>query len=400
MRLIIQEKTNWKFLIVVFILSVVVGGIALWYINKTEFIYEPAEIKNSEEKNLTDEEIKEKIGQMIMIGFRGTTASEDSNIYKIIKDVKIGGVMLFDYDVPSDSFPRNIVNPDQTKKLISDLQNYSPLPLFMAVDAEGGKINRLKPEYGFLKIPSPSDMGQDKTLETTNKESERLAEELKNLGFNMNLAPVVDININPRNPIIGNLGRSFSSDPEVVVNNARIFIENHSKNNIIAVAKHFPGHGSSAQDSHLGMVDITDTYQEEKELLPYKELTKEGLLSAVMTAHIVNKNIDPNFPATLSSAFLQKILREEIGFKGIIISDDIQMAAITNNYEFDKAVIMAVNAGCDIISVSNNNYEGYDELAAYKVRDIIFNAVKEKKIEERRIIESYDRIINLKNSLK
>ena len=394
----IISKKNWKFLLTIIILTIILGGGALWYKSNSELVYK-VEVNKLKAASLTDNQLKEKIGQMIMIGFRGTEAPENSDIYKIIKDVKIGGVALFDYDVPSNSFPRNIINPEQTKKLISDLQKYSVSSLFVAVDAEGGNINRLKQKYGFLSILSPEKMGRDKTLETTKKESAKLAEELKGLGFNMNLAPVVDLNINPKNPIIGALGRSFSSDPEEVVSQARVFIESHLKNNIIVVGKHFPGHGSSKEDSHLGMVDVTSTYKE-KELFPYQKLNEDGLLNAVMTAHIINKKIDRNYPATFSKIFLQNILRDKLGFKGVIISDDMQMAAISNNYKFDEALIMAVNAGVDVISILNNSPGGYDKDIAYKVRDVIFNAVKENKIEEERIIESYNRILNLKKQFK
>jgi len=398
MQLVIQKKTNWKFLLIVITLAIISGGGILFYNGKSEFAY-PLEVNKLEEVILADGELKEKIGQMIMIGFRGTEAPENSDISKIIKDIKIGGVVLFDYDVPSNTFPRNIVNYGQTKKLISDIQKYSSTPLFVAVDAEGGNVNRLKQKYGFLPIVSAEKMGQDKTLQTTYKESTELAGELKDLGFNMNLAPVVDLNINPKNPIIGALGRSFSSDPEEVVNNARVFIENHSKNNIITVEKHFPGHGSATKDSHKGLTDVTDTYKNE-ELSPYQKLNEEGLLKAVMVAHIINKKIDKNYPATLSEYFLQNILRNQIGFKGIIISDDMQMSAISNNYKLDEVVIMAINAGVDIISVLNNSPSGYDNKMAYKVRDIIFNAVKENKIKEEKIIESYNRILDLKKEFK
>jgi len=372
------------------VLAVITSGSVLWHKKTSE----------PEKTSLTDEKLKEEIGQMIMIGFRGTTATENSDIYRIIKEVKIGGVAFSDYDVSSNgSLPRNIINPEQTKKLISDLQKYSADPLFVAIDAEGGNINRLKSKYGFLPILSPEEMGQDDTLKTTAEESAKLAEELKNLGFNMNFAPVVDLDINPQNPIIGALDRSFSSNPEKVINQARVFIANHLKNNIITVKKHFPGQGSATEDSHLGISDVTDTYQED-ELFPYQKLNDEELLNAVMVGHIINRKIDGVFPATLSKIFLQDILRKQIGFKGVIVSDDMQMAAISNNYGFNEAIMMAVNAGCDIIYTFNNISGGYDKDIAYKVRDIIFNAVKENKIEEKRITESYNRILDLKKIYK
>jgi len=398
MSLIIQGKTNWKPLLIIIILSVTVGIGILLYQNKMELISKQIEVGNPEIMELADKNLKEKIGQMIIIGFRGTEASEQSDIYKIIKDVRIGGVVLSDWDVPSNSFPRNIINPAQTRKLISDLKKYSDTPLFIGIDAEGGQVNRLKDQYGFISILSPEKMGKDKTLETTRKESEKIAIELKDLGFNMNLAPVVDVNINPKNPIIGALGRSFSSNSEEVINNARVFIEKHTENNIITVAKHFPGQGSATEDSHKGVVDVTDTYKDE-ELIPYQQLNSEGLLNVVMTAHIINKNIDDN-PTTLSKVFLQDILRKQIGLKGVIMSDDLQMNAINDNYSFEDTIISAINAGCDIVYFFNNSSNGYDENIAYKIRDVIFNAVKQGKIEQSRITESYNRIMDLKKRFK
>jgi beta-N-acetylhexosaminidase len=345
--------------------------------------------------SVTDTELKKMIGQMIIIGFRGTQASPESEIVKAIKDLNLGGVFLSDYDIPSQSFSRNITGPEQVKELISDLKTYSP-SLFVAVDAEGGKVNRLKPEYGFAAILSASEMGKDKTVAITSQEAKKLASELQEAGFNMNFAPVVDLNINPQNPIIGGLGRSFSADPENVINQAQAFIREHHLYGIITVPKHFPGHGSSTTDSHKGLVDVTSTYQD-NELSPYLELEKENLLDAVMVGHIINKNIDKDLPATLSPAFLQTILHQQIGFKGVIISDDMQMAAIASQYTLKNSLVKAINAGCDIVAFSNNSQTiAYDKDLAYKVVDAIFEAVKEKQIPRQRIIESSERILKLK----
>jgi beta-N-acetylhexosaminidase len=349
--------------------------------------------------SISDQELKNKIGQMFLIGFRGTDIKNNSEISNIIKDVKIGGVVFFDYDIPSDSFSRNIINYNQTKKLIVDLQDYSETPLFIAIDAEGGKVNRLKSDYGFYDILSPEEMAKDKTLETTDEQSKKLAGELSDLGFNMNLAPVVDLNINPKNPIIGALERSFSDNAGIVIKNAEVFIKNHSDKNIITVEKHFPGHGSSTADSHLGLVDVTNTYREE-ELLPYKQIYKDGFMEVVMTAHIINKKIDEKYPASLSKNFLQDILRDQIGFDGVIISDDMQMGAISKNFNFEDAIVLSVNAGSDIISLMNNSLEGYDGQMVYRARDIIFQAIKDGRISQRKIEESYNKIIELKKKYK
>ena len=395
-----RKTTLFSILLISIGLAIIIGqNITIHHFSKGYHQEKPVPAKISEKSILSDDQLKKEIGQMIMVGFRGTKAPKGSDIQKIIKNVGIGGVVLFDYDVYSHSFPRNIVNYQQTRQLITELQQNSTIPLFIAVDAEGGKVNRLKPKYGFLPIVSAAKMGQDKTLQTVNRESEKLAGELKSLGFNMNLAPVVDVNVNPQNPVIGALDRSFAANPSEVTNQARVFIQNHLKDNIITVEKHFPGHGSSTTDSHLGLADVTETYQP-KELIPYEKLNSEGLLKAVMVGHIVNKKIDKNYPASLSKNFLQNILRNQIGFKGIIISDDMQMAAIRKNYSLENAVAQAINAGVDMISVLNNNPNEYDKDIAYKVRNIIFNDVKEKKISVKRITESYNRIIELKKEFQ
>ena|GEM_PF-64334 len=353
-----------------------------------------ARAANTGPSGLSDDQLKIQIGQMIMIGFRGTTALPASDIYNAIKDVEVGGVSLSDYDVPSKSYPRNIKDHDQAKQLIADLKKYSQVPPFVAVDAEGGNINRLKPQSGFLPVASEAAMGADITTKTTDIESAKIAGELKELGFNMNFAPVIDVNINPKNPIIGALGRSFSGDYRAVIDNARVFIANHKKNGIINVEKHFPGQGSAKSDDHLGVSDVTNTYKKE-ELIPYQKLNDAGMLDAVMTAHIINRNVDAKNPATLSAAFLQDILRKQVGFDGVIISDDLQMGAIAGGYSFAGSITQAINAGCDVVYFFNNSGT-YDPKIAYRVRDAILAAVKSGQIKESRITESYNRIIKLK----
>ena len=344
-----------------------------------------------------DQELRNKIGQMLLIGFRGTEINEESHIYKILKDINIGGVVLFDYDVPSQSFPRNIISPEQTRKLISGLQAYSKVPLFVAVDAEGGRINRLKEKYGFIKIPSAREVGSQ-DLEKAESIYKKLAGQLSELGFNLNLAPVVDVDVNPDNPIIGALERSFSKDHQNVTDYALAFINAHEREGIITVLKHFPGHGSTSTDSHLGMVDVTESYKS-YELDPYRELIGRGKAEMIMTAHIMNTQIDPDYPATLSSNFLQKILRGELNYDGVIISDDMQMGAIRENYGFSEALIRTINAGCNILAISNNS-ETYDKDIAYKALDIIFDAVKSGKISMDKINNSFAKIINLKKKYK
>lgn len=334
------------------------------------------------------------IGEMIILGFRGTQVDNSSKIVKDINKYYIGGVILFDYDVPSKSFPRNILDPEQTKKLIEDLKKLTRSDLFIAVDAEGGYVNRLKAEYGFIQIESPQALGKSDPQNTFLKILP-LGMELDSLGFNLNFAPVVDVNINKDNPVIGSLERSFSDDPVKVYKHAGYFIDAMHKYNIITAIKHFPGHGSSTEDSHLGLVDITDTYNEEVELLPYRKLIEDGKTDIIMTAHVMNTNIDPDNPATLSSIFLKDILRGRLNYEGIIVSDDMQMGAIATYFGFEEAIIKAINAGCDILIFSNNGRE-YDDDIAGKAVEVIKKAVREEKITEEEISNSYNKIKELK----
>ncbi len=210
----------------------------------------------------------------------------------------------------------------------------------------------------------------------------------------MNFAPVVDVNVNPQNPVIGRLSRSFSADEKVVTNRAQAFIDGQKKNNVIPVIKHFPGHGSSGTDSHAGLTDVTATYKA-KELVPFRELIALGAVDAVMTAHIMDRNIDPNYPATLSPNFLSGILRNELGFRGVIISDDMQMGAITKEYGFEEALVRAIISGVDLIVLSNN-IDKYDPEMARKAHAAILTAVNDGRISRERITEASDRIRALK----
>ena len=350
-----------------------------------------------EEKKQQDDELMKKIGQMLVIGFRGTEVNKDSKIIQDINKYNLGGIILFDRDAPSKTFPRNIIDPEQTKKLITDIKQLSSSDIFVAIDAEGGLINRLKEKYGFVNIPSPEDMGKEDP-ELTKEKAIFLGKELKDLGFNVNFAPVVDVNINPDNPVIGYLGRSFSEDPEKVTTYASKFIEGLNQEGIISSIKHFPGHGSSTADSHLGMVDVTKTYKEE-ELIPYQQLIENNYSQMVMTAHIINTNIDPSYPATLSPLFIQNILRDQLKFKGVVVSDDMHMGAIVDNYGFDEVLVKAINAGCDILIISNNG-NTYNENVAKETVETIFKAIKRGEISEDIINKSFERIQNLKQSFE
>ena len=339
--------------------------------------------------------LQEQVGQMLLLGFRGTKFQEKSFVDKAINELKIGGVVLFDYDAPSGIFPRNITSPEQTKQLVDSLQKHSQTPLLIAIDVEGGYVNRLKEKYGFIDIPSAQKMGQG-TAEQTLQVARNLGKQLSDLGVNFDFAPVVDLNTNPQNPVIGKIERSFSSDPLIVITQAESFIKGLSEYSIITSLKHFPGHGSSQTDSHKGIADITSTYQAQ-ELVPFQELIKKGLAPTVMVAHTFNKNLDAEYPASLSKNTIQKTLKDLVGFNGVVVCDDLSMGAISKNYGLTEAVVKMVEAGCDLIIISNN-VSSYDETLPYKVQSAILQAVKNGTIATSSIETSYNKIINLKKS--
>ncbi len=339
--------------------------------------------------------LEQAVGQMLMVGFRGERLEGEAAA--MLRDIKPGGVVLYDYDGPTKGeLTRNITSREQLRALIAELQAQAETPYFIAIDAEGGYVNRLKSKYGFdVAVPSAQEMGAADPANTA-AIADALAREMREIGVNWNFAPVVDVNINPESPAIGAIERSFSGDPDVVAAHARAFIDAHRAQQIITALKHFPGHGSAAGDTHLGVADVTATYQRAAELAPYTALIGEGYGGTIMTAHIVNRNLDADArPATLSRAIMTTLLRDEIGFEGVVISDDMQMGAIVEEYGLTEAAIAAINAGVDIVMLANQQGE-YDLGRVYRVRDAILQAVADGAIPEERIRQSAGRIDALK----
>lgn len=338
-----------------------------------------------------------KIGQMLIVGFRGLSVNDKSSIVRDIKRLHLGGVILFDYDMVKKSWRRNIRSPKQVKKLIDKLQNASQIPLFIAIDQEGGQVRRLKRKFGFPRTVSAQYLGQKNDPELTYQKAAGIAKTLAGIGINFNFAPVVDLNTNPNNPVIGKLKRSFSANPAIVTNHALEFIKAHYKYNVICALKHFPGHGSSTRDSHLGMVDVTNTW-ENIELDPYTEIINAGMADAIMIAHVFNRYYDQNYPATLSKRIVGGVLRSGLGYNGVIVSDDMQMKAITSHYHFEDAIQTTLDAGIDIIVIGNNLK--YEKNIAARTVNVIKQLIEEGKLREERIDESYRRIMELKKRFR
>lgn len=353
--------------------------------------------KNTNQEVSAEVPLATMIGQMLLVGTRGKTIEEVSPAFQQqIKAGKIGGIILFDYDVVKKKADRNIQSPEQVKKLIAELKKLAPTPLFMAVDQEGGRVNRLKPKYGFPPSVSAQYLGDLDNADSTRYYADRTATTLQELGFNLNFAPAVDVNYNTESPAIGKIERSFSADPDQVIKQARIFIEQQAAKGILSTLKHFPGHGSAQADSHYGVTDITD-YWQESELLPFEKLGQLEEPVAIMTAHVVNKNLDPTFPATLSKKIITDILRKQLGFQGIIFSDDMQMKAVNDTYGFEAILKNAINAGVDVLVFGNNLV--YDEQIPTKAIATITKLVEEGTISKDRIIQSYERILQTKQKI-
>lgn len=335
-----------------------------------------------------------KIGQMLMIGFRGIDASGEPRLRDDLQQRGVGGVVLFDYDVPSASKLRNIESPAQVRKMAEDLQAMAPIPLFIAVDQEGGRICRLKASRGFPPSVSAAHLGRLDNPDSTRTAARATAALLSSLRINMDLAPDVDVDTNPDNPVIGKLERSFSKHPDIVTRNARIFVEEFRSAGIIPALKHFPGHGSSTTDTHKAFTDITRTWSK-KELDPYRKLIREGYDGPVMTAHVFNSRLDADYPATLSKKVVGGLLRQELGFRGVVMSDDMQMQAIAGQYGLETAIRLAIDAGVDIL-IFGNNVAAYDPEIAEKASKIIRQLVDDGLLTPGRIDESFRRIISLK----
>lgn len=345
----------------------------------------------------TDEvTLDEKIGQMLMIGFKGFEVSDTSHIVRDIREYHLGGVILFDYDVPTGKPVRNVENPEQVEHLISQIKDLAETPLFIAVDQEGGRVARLKESRGFKPNVSAQYLGGLDNTDSTRYYAKSTAEQLQNLGFNVNFAPVVDLNINPENPVIGRVERSFSANPDLVTKHASIFLEEFARHNIIGVIKHFPGHGSAWNDSHVGMADVTETW-EMSELEPYRQLIVDDYPFAVMTAHVFNENLDTDWPATLSREVQTDLLRNELGFDGVLFSDDMQMEAIRSFYGLETSIKNAITAGVDVVVFGNNSV--YQPEIVPQAVQIIKEQIEKNNIPIERIDESYRRIMRLKNQL-
>lgn len=322
--------------------------------------------------------IEEKIGQLFIVGFEGYEV--DETVIDLVVNKNIGGVILFS---------RNISSAEQLVSLNNQLKDIEKkIPLFISVDEEGGLVSRVPEE--FVPIPSSSVISTySNNKEVAYDTGEIIAEELKLLGFNLDFAPVIDIYSNPNNTVIGE--RAFGDNADIVTSLGISLMNGLSENGIIPVVKHFPGHGDTDVDSHYGLPIVTKTKEEldSLEFIPFRQAIQEGV-DAVMVSSILLENIDSNKPATMSEKVMTDILREEMGFEGVIITDDMTMGAILENYDLSEAVIDSINAGADLTLVCHGYENIINSINAVKI------AVEENRISEDRVNESVYKILKLK----
>jgi len=338
-------------------------------------------------------EIKSMLGQMIIIGIRGTSKDDAKAFFELYDEIPVGGIILYDQNVTTNPWAsHNIINPHQLKVFIEALQLNSKVPLLIGVDQEGGNVNRLKSTYGFPQFMSWGELGRINNLKTTNEHSTLMAKTLSKCGFNLNFAPVLDLRVN-EDSFISQQDRAFSKEAEEVTKHAQVFNEVHLKNNIIPVCKHFPGQGSASADAHEDFIDVTDSWNK-SEIVPYKELINRGSIKAIMTSHVINKKLDENLPATLSSRVLNDLLKEEMGFNGVVISDDPSMGAISKYYDLKETLLLMIHAGVDMFCFGNNL--NYDPNLLKRVFKILVELFEENQINENHIYQSYKKITSLK----
>lgn len=318
-----------------------------------------------------------------MAGFEGTVLTPQTE--DLIRNRHIGGLILFG---------RNYENPDQLLRLIRDLQalalSSSSTPLFISVDQEGGRVARLKKP--FTEYPPVCCLGNAGSDDLAYRFGKALARELKSVGINKDYAPVLDVNTNPKNPIIGD--RALADRPEQVARLGVSIIRGFKEEGVIPVGKHFPGHGDTLLDSHLDLPYVTRDAAslEQTELQPFVQAIRAGL-EIIMTAHVIYTAWDAKYPATFSRAILQNILREKLGFQGIILSDDLEMKAIEHHFPFESLPVLGIEAGLDQFMICNN----MDKVKA--LQDQMIVDLERGRISVERVKHSAQKILAVKNRI-
>ncbi len=326
-----------------------------------EEIQEVTKEKTPEEvikQQVAEMSLEEKAGQVLFLALRHNQEGQpllelDEEDKRIFQELKPGGIILFS---------ENIHNNQQVNNLIEQMQAEAAIPLFMAVDQEGGRVSRLTVgEMDFSETPSARAIGQTEDVDKALEAGKTLGKELKELGFNMNMAPVADVDSNPHNPVIGD--RSFGNDPELVANMAMAMAKSMQLEGIIPVLKHFPGHGDTDLDSHVEAVVLNHPLDRlvAVEFLPFRRGVSLNM-PVIMTGHIEIKALDEGVPATLSSVLVTDLLRSEWGYQGVVITDALEMGAIRQRWTSGEASLKALQAGVDLLLMPENPFEAHEAI--------------------------------------
>ena len=322
------------------------------------------------------DQARKALGQLFIIGFNGLELADDTSAF--LSQAGIGGVILF---------ASNYDSPAQLAELTNQIQECrTDLPLWISTDHEGGRVQRFK--KGFTKIPDAAAIGAENSPKLAFAVAEVVAKELKAVGVNLNFCPVVDIASNPKNPVIGN--RAYGSTEEVVSKISSAMVRGHLVHGVQPCVKHFPGHGDTSTDSHMALPKVETALEvlQEREFKPFSKAFRSHC-AMVMTAHIIHAKLDPKFPATLSSKVLQELLRKQLRYSRVIISDDMEMKAITDHFGPDEAPILALQAGCDILIYRT-------EAAARKAYETLSRALDSGTLSPEVILHAEARIRALK----
>ncbi len=330
--------------------------------------------------------LERELGSLVLVGFHGTDADGNPELSRLLCDIRVGGVLLLG---------RNIVDADQLSRLTGALTAQASTctgrKLLVAVDAEGGNVMRLAPRFGWPATFSAQELGESNDFVLTELEARRIGAMLRAVGINWDLAPVVDVGYNPANPVIVGAARSFGANPQQVTEHARAFVQGLRAEGALTALKHFPGHGSSFGDTHRGFTDVTDTAVPELELAPYRALITDGLADSVMTAHVFNRRLDDRYPATLSRPTIDGLLRGVLGFKGVVVSDDLRMGTIEKQYGIGEAAVLALDAGVDVLLIVDDRLpdgSSATQLALAAIRE----ALAKGSLDPARVEAAVDRV--------
>ena len=338
--------------------------------------------------------LDEMAGQMILVGFQGDSVS-DASIIELRDEIAAGGIGGVMY------LKTNVASLKAVKAMNAAFLAASPgLPPFIALDQEGGLVERLTKDVGFPETPSAADVAAANSPAGARQVYGKMADGIAANGFNLNFGPVADLNVNKSNPVIAKYGRSFSDKVSAVVDYDLAFITAHHAADVLTAIKHFPGHGSSTGDTHEGFVDVTGTWKQ-AELDVFRDLVETSQIDMVMSAHIYNADYDPDgsgVPASLSRVWIEDVLRGELGYQGVVITDDLEMGAVLKHYPLEDRIKRAVLAGADILLFSNTARPR--QSIGADIRKILVAAAEADPAVRARIEQSYKRIVALKQRLK